>query len=115
MVEVEEIGNLLQNSLHIPSGSESESEWDELEIGSEIDEIDEIPSLPPSLPPSAHSTLIANRKKPRLTLSRRADLGFPCARVLKNMKSRDSSKKVQRGKFKLLFVNLKTYKENLFA
>lgn len=101
MAEVLEIENLLENNLNIHSDSESEqeSEWDEIELGSSFDDDDEISELPAK--PAATSSPSQRPKKPWRSLSTRAGLFFPCSRVLRHMKTRDSSKRVQRGKFNL--------------
>lgn len=96
MDESAEIETLLQQSLNLDS--DNESEWDELEIGSES-EYEEI-EFP--VPPVASSTMNAKSqllRKKRTSIAKRAGLTFSCARVLRYLKARDTSKKVQKGDF----------------
>lgn len=98
MVETAEIEKLLEEGLRIEENSESE--WEELEVGSQFED-DEVPEIP--VTPCAHSTLMERLIKRRISLSKRANLTFPCARVLRYMKSRFPLKRVQRGNLRIFF------------
>ena len=82
-----EIETLLQQSLNLDS--DNESEWDELEYGSEME--DEEIEFP--IPPVASSTINERSQllqKKRTSVSKRAELLFP--RVRKGFKIFESSR-----------------------
>lgn len=100
MDESAEIEVLLQQSLNLDS--DNESEWDELEFESES-ENDEI-EFP--IPPVASSTMNVKSQmlqKKRSSITKRAGLIFSSSRVLRYLKARDTSKKVQKGESKVEF------------
>lgn len=104
MAEAAGIEELFENQLRLEGDSESESEWDEIELDSNLGDGEEIAELPS--PPLASSSRILVPAKTRTSMSKRARLILPCSRILRHMKKRDTSKRVQRGKLWNIFPRL---------
>jgi hypothetical protein len=88
------IESMFENILKLEP-EDSESEWDEIEVGDEVDDEDELNELP--FLPAATSSRTQHLVKRRRNVSKRAGILFPCSRFWRCMKARDSSKRVQQS------------------